>query len=759
MTMQPQSKAKSNGRLATSLAVLAMASGLGITAMAQATGQTTGQGRAGGAAGTQTGRGGQAQTPVRDTQAQTQPGQQAQATSTAVISGVVTVEGGGPLRRARVNISAPELRGGRTTMTGDQGQFTFSALPAGRYTITASKPSYIDTPFGAKKPGRPGTPVQIAAGGKVEHANITLPRGGVVTGVVVDDSGEPAPRTQVRVMKYVMRTGEKTLQQTGSDQTDDRGMYRIYGLQPGDYLVSAVPQNNNIDAIRQTVMAEVESLVQQMQGGGGLGAAGGGGGGGRGGRGGGGGIAGIDIQQLMGRGGNPQQQGRLQQLQEQLSQADQTQNVVYAPVYYPGTATPSTASAVTLAIGEERNGVDFRLLLVPTAKVQGTVGSAEGIPQGTQLTLMPIDQGNTPSVPGVDTDSTRVGADGTFTFRDVPPGQYRVMARGAVRDPNVQNAQGRGGRGGGPGGQGGPGGPGGRGAGILQVLWGSADVNVNGQDINGVAITLAEGMTLSGSIRFDGSGVPPTDLTTVRINLMPRGAAQQAMDFGPTPQPTIDASGHFTIKGVLPGKYTLSAGIGGGGPFGGGGGAAAGGGAAGAAGGGGRGGGAAAGAAGGGGRGGGGAAGGAATTSTSWALKSALVGGKDALDFGVNVEPNQDLSALITFGDKTQELNGTIQNTVGEPTADFTIIVFAADKNYWVPQARRIASSRPGTDGKFTFRGLPAGDYRLTAVTDVEPGEWFDPEFLGQLMGSSIPVTLREGAKLTQDIKVAGGGH
>jgi len=71
----------------------------------------------------------------------------------------------------------------------------------------------------------------------------------------------------------------------------------------------------------------------------------------------------------------------------------------------------------------------------------------------------------------------------------------------------------------------------------------------------------------------------------------------------------------------------------------------------------------------------------------------------------------------------------------------------------------RIASSRPGTDGKFTFRNLPAGDYRLTAVTDVEPGEWFDPAFLGQLMNASIPVSLKEGDKITQDIKVAGGGH
>ena len=93
----------------------------------------------------------------------------------------------------------------------------------------------------------------------------------------------------------------------------------------------------------------------------------------------------------------------------------------------------------------------------------------------------------------------------------------------------------------------------------------------------------------------------------------------------------------------------------------------------------------------------------------------------------------------------------------GKPTADFTIILFPADKRFWVPQARRIRSSRPGTDGKFSFTNIPPGDYKLTAVTDVEPGEWFNPEFLSQLISSSVPVTLAEGERKTQDLRVAGG--
>jgi hypothetical protein len=64
---------------------------------------------------------------------------------------------------------------------------------------------------------------------------------------------------------------------------------------------------------------------------------------------------------------------------------------------------------------------------------------------------------------------------------------------------------------------------------------------------------------------------------------------------------------------------------------------------------------------------------------------------------------------------------------------------------------------RPGTDGRFTVRNLPPGDYLMAAVTDVEPGAWFDPDFLQQLRGASARVTLSEGDKKTQDLRLGGG--
>ena len=702
--------------VAAGAAMLAATLGLDATSadqVATAQAQQQGQGGRGGAGG----RGGQQ--PTRDAQT-------AATAGTGVISGVVTTSGqGSPVRRARVTLSGAELRGGRSTLTNDQGAFTFVALPAGRFTLTASKAGYVDIPFGAKRPGRPGTPIQLAAAQKMERADIALPRGGVITGIVVDENGEPAPGTQVRVMRYVIRTGERQLQTAGQDQSDDRGMYRIYGLQPGEYLVSAVPRNQNIGDLRNTIAAEIEMVMQQLQT---TGLRGGGGGGGGGGMGGGAGRAGrggdMGFGQLGGRGGGDLM-GRVEQLQAQLAQQEQQQAVAYAPVYYPGTPSPAQSTGVTLAVGEERPGVDFQLRLVPTSKVAGRVqGMGTSLPQGTQVSLMPLDQLNMPPVPGAGPSTTRTLADGSFTFNTVPPGQYRVMARGNVRvaEAGGEAQAGRGGRGGG--GRGGPGQ-------IAQILWGSSDISVAGQDVTDVTVSLQAGMTISGRVSFEGSiALPPTDLTRVRISLSPRGS-QPGLDLGGLPPATVDASGNFKIPGVPPGRYTLSANA----PAGQAPGAAVAGGRGGAA----------------------GAAGAAAAG--QWVLKSATVGGRDVLDYPLELQPNQEIGgALLTFVDRTQEVTGTIQDTTGAPTADYSIILFPADKSYWVPLSRRIQSVRPGTDGRFTFRGIPAGEYRLTAVTDVEPGEWYDPEFLSQLANASITVSVREGERKVQDMKVAAGG-
>ena len=645
-------------------------------------------GQGGGGRGVGPGRGGAGRgvpTPTRD--------DATQAVGTGEISGVVVLLGsGGPVRRAQVTLSGQELRGNRTGLTDDQGRFAFQVLPAGRFTLTASKPGHVNVSYGAKRPGRPGTPIQLADGQRVEKISIALPRGSVITGVVVDEHGEPAPGAQVRALRYVLQTGERALNFSGQDVTDDRGTYRIHSLQPGEYVLSAIARNlNPATDMRQLIMSQAAALQEslgQMSGGGGR--------------------AGFVLGNLGAMAGSPGAQQAMDQLAQQLGIAEGQQAAAYAPVYYPGTATPSGATSITLNTAEERSGVDFQLQLVPTARVQGSIVSTDGtLPPNIQLSLLATGPGGTPIEPQPGASVSRADGNGQFTFRDVTPGQYSLQARAVVRRAEADGV-----RGAGPGRAGGGPVPPNQ---IAQVLWASADVAVNGRDINDIQLALQPGMTVAGRVDFRGVGAtPPTDLSTVRLTLSPRGP--QNLGPGAMPVAVVDEFGRFTITGVPPGRYGLSGSPSQGGR--------------------------------GNGRG--------AASSTSWTLSSAVVDGRDVLDFPLDIAPHENIKdAVITFTNRTQDLSGRIQDASGRPTADFTIVMFPTDSRYWLPRARRIVSTRPGTDGSFMVRELPAGDYRLTAVTDVEPGEWYDPNFLSQLVPVSIPITLREGEKKVQDIKVA----
>lgn len=627
-----------------------------------------------------------------------------------IIGQVVTGDAGTPVRRARVNLSGAELRGQRSTVTDDEGRFVFTQIPAGRYTMTTSKAGFVSIAYGAKTAGRAGTPIQLAEGQKLESKPISMPKGGVVTGIVLDEYGEPSPGTSVRALRMVMRTGEKRFESAGTNTSDDRGQYRIYGLQPGQYIVTAQPRNTGLAGLQASVGADIESALQQMQQqlGRGAGAAQPN----MGGRGGGAGLGGQLGDLLQGMAGGRGQQ-MIEQLQQQL-EPDGQAAVGYAPVFFPGTTSASAATTVDIVVGQERYGVDFQLQLASTSAVAGTLSGSDGVvPAGAQVTLAPVD--TLPGLPG-GTQTVRANQTGAFSFRNVTPGQYRVSARAQVRTPVAETdvlaaGGGRGGRGGG------------RGGAPAEILWAHADITVDGRDVSDVALQLQKGMTVSGRLAFDGTTLlAPTDFSRVRVTLTAVGT--QDTEFGGLPSGTVDASGRFTIIGVPPGRYSLrgTAPAGTGGPGVGAGGALAAGG------------------------------------SGNWILKSSVAGGRDTLDFPLEIGPNVNVTdAVLTFADRSTELTGLLQDATGAATSDYSIIIFPADSQYWVPQSRRIQSVRPGTDGRYTVRNLPPGDYALAAVTDVEPGEWFNPEFLRELLAASMRISLVDGDRKTRDIRLSGG--
>jgi hypothetical protein len=177
------------------------------------------------------------QGPARDT-SQQKPG-------TAIVRGhVIAADTGQPLRKAQVRIVAPELRESRLTTTDAEGRYEFKELPAGRYMITASKGSYVTLSYGQTRPLEPGKPLEILDKQTVEKVDLMLPRGGVITGRIVDEFGEPVSDAMVAVQRYQFMQGRRRLMPAGrSVMTNDIGEFRLFAIPPGQYYLSATLRN------------------------------------------------------------------------------------------------------------------------------------------------------------------------------------------------------------------------------------------------------------------------------------------------------------------------------------------------------------------------------------------------------------------------------------------------------------------------------------------------------------------------------------
>jgi carboxypeptidase family protein len=168
--------------------------------------------------------------------------------ATATIRGhVVGADSGQPLRHALVRVQPMgPLDGGATsvvrepksTSTDADGRFELTDLQPGRYILTATRNTYVPFTWGQTQNGAPN-PLELRAGEVNEHVDFSLQRGGVVTGRIVDEFGEPMSNLQVAAMQTRSINGKRDLIQTGFATTDDLGEFRIFGLAPGQYSVKA----------------------------------------------------------------------------------------------------------------------------------------------------------------------------------------------------------------------------------------------------------------------------------------------------------------------------------------------------------------------------------------------------------------------------------------------------------------------------------------------------------------------------------------
>ncbi len=163
--------------------------------------------------------------------------------ATAVIRGrVLAADTGAPLRRARVTLSAPNLPSQRTVDTDLEGRYEFADLPAGRYRVKAAKGQFVPLEFGQRRAFEAGRTIDLADAVTLEKVDLALPRGGVISGRIVDDLGDPVAWVRVSAMRPRYEEGVRKLIAVGrSATTNDLGEYRLYGLAPGTYAVGTIP--------------------------------------------------------------------------------------------------------------------------------------------------------------------------------------------------------------------------------------------------------------------------------------------------------------------------------------------------------------------------------------------------------------------------------------------------------------------------------------------------------------------------------------
>jgi len=561
---------------------------------------------------------------------------------TAVIAGTIVSDEATPksLRRVMVTLSGAAGTAARVAVTDDQGRFAFTRLPAGSFLMNAKKTGYVTSYFGATRLGRgPGVPIAVADGQR-QSVQMRLTRGAVLTGSITDQFGRPA--SGITVQAYRVSAGLGTAPATfagASTTTDDRGVYRIYGLAPADYVISATRRTLVSGEIRTVTSDEVQWALQQ--------------------------IAGVRTGTGAQNAAVTPPEGR---------------PIGYAPVLFPGTADLSTAQRITLGPGEERGGLSFTMQYVPTARIEGTLIDVNGqlIPDATAL-LVPVG-GSINDVAaydlGIMASAGQSGGSGRFSIGGVAPGRYQVQARSG---------------------------------GANQPRWGQLDIAVDGQDQSGLTVTLHPGAVVSGTMTFAGMSVPPENLGGIRP-MLNRTQTQQAMiALGPTS--TVQPDRTFTMTNVMPGSYNLRvsatpAGVAG---------------------------------------------------APGWSLKSAMVQGRDVADVPLLIGPGEAVAeVVITFTDQPTEISGTLLDAAGRPNSAYSIVVFSTDRRFWLQTSRRTQAVRPATNGTFKIAGLPAGDYLLTAVTDYDPTDLYDPSFLEQLQAAAYKLTLADGEKKKQDLKLAG---
>jgi hypothetical protein len=294
--------------------------------------------------------------------------QQELAQIQGVVWNAVTNE---PVRKALVTLQRLDTeKVAAATLCSANGQFLLPGIEPGRYRLWAERSGYVRSGFGAKRVGSPGTVLVVDPGQHLHDLALKVMPQSVITGRVFDADGDPVPDVHVQALAFTYVRGKRQLVAARDSITDDVGEYRIHGLSPSRYLISA--------AYRPKENPEVHGLEV--------------------------GSTGRDTSAL---------------------------EDTYAPTYYPNSTDPAHASAISISGGEQVSNIDLTLLRIPTARIHGNVSGAFNGSRDRNVVVMlfPRDAGG---IPSTDRNAATVpDGQGNFELTGVARGGYILFAQSA----------------------------------------------------------------------------------------------------------------------------------------------------------------------------------------------------------------------------------------------------------------------------------------------------------------------------------------
>jgi hypothetical protein len=275
---------------------------------------------------------------------------------------VVNAATGEPLKKTRLSLRPI---GGQNAVpygatTDGAGHFLIDDVDPGKYTFSASHNAFVTQSYSASGT-RQGTSLTLTNGQKLKELTFKLTPQGVIAGRILDEDGDPMANVNIQCLVYGYQRGKKQLMNRNGTGTDDRGEFRLHGLSPGKYLLSATYQSP--DAF----------------------------------------VVAVD------RG-------------TQAPQAEEG----YATTYYPNTTTADNASQITITAGGQVTGLNMTLARVRTVRVKGRVNGIAGNSARRNLMVMLLPRDNTGMmIPRV---MRAVDPQGNFQLRGVTPGSYTLRA-------------------------------------------------------------------------------------------------------------------------------------------------------------------------------------------------------------------------------------------------------------------------------------------------------------------------------------------